>query len=70
MGRVPRGRRPAAGRQPDRRGGSGGWVRGHLADYKKPRYVEFVDELPRDPNGKVVKRKLRDDYIASLASLS
>ncbi len=43
------------------------WVRGHLADYKKPRYIEFVDELPRDPNGKVVKRKLRDDYIASLS---
>jgi long-chain acyl-CoA synthetase len=46
------------------------WVREHLADYKKPRHVEFVDELPRDPNGKVVKRKLRDDYIASLAALS
>ena len=46
------------------------WVRDHMADYKKPRYVEFVDELPRDPNGKVVKRKLRDDYVASLASLS
>ncbi len=41
-----------------------------LADYKKPRSIEFVDELPRDPNGKVVKRKLRDDYIASLASSS
>jgi long-chain acyl-CoA synthetase len=45
------------------------WVRDHLADYKRPRFVEFVDELPRDPNGKVVKRKLRDDYIAALSSL-
>jgi long-chain acyl-CoA synthetase len=41
------------------------WVRSRLADYKKPRFVLFVDELPRDPNGKVVKRKLRDDYIES-----
>jgi long-chain acyl-CoA synthetase len=46
------------------------WVRDRLADYKKPRHVEFVAELPRDPNGKVVKRKLRDDYVASLASLN
>jgi long-chain acyl-CoA synthetase len=46
------------------------WVRDRLADYKKPRFVEFVDELPRDPNGKVVKRRLRDDYVASLAALS
>jgi long-chain acyl-CoA synthetase len=45
------------------------WVRTRLADYKKPRHVEFVDELPRDPNGKVVKRKLRDDYVAALGSL-
>jgi acyl-CoA synthetase (AMP-forming)/AMP-acid ligase II len=46
------------------------WVRDHLADYKRPRRVEFVDELPRDPNGKVVKRKLRADYLAEVASLS
>jgi long-chain acyl-CoA synthetase len=45
------------------------WVRERLADYKKPRHVELVEELPRDPNGKVVKRKLRDDYVASLAAL-
>lgn len=40
------------------------WCRDGLADYKKPRVVEFVDELPRDPNGKVVKRRLRDEYLA------
>jgi acyl-CoA synthetase (AMP-forming)/AMP-acid ligase II len=45
------------------------WVREHLADYKRPRIVEFVDELPRDPNGKVVKRKLRADYLSALTSL-
>lgn len=31
----------------------------HLAGYKKPRYVEFVDSLPRNPSGKVLKTELR-----------
>lgn len=35
------------------------WCREKLADYKCPRTVEFVDVLPRDPNGKVLKRDLR-----------
>ncbi|MCF8034559.1 MAG: AMP-binding protein [Desulfarculaceae bacterium] len=33
-----------------------------LADYLKPRSVDFVSELPRSPVGKVLKRKLRDQY--------
>jgi long-chain acyl-CoA synthetase len=41
------------------------WCREHLADYKRPRVVEFVDELPRDPNGKVRKPKLREAWIAA-----
>ena len=40
------------------------WVRERLADYKRPRIVEFVDELPRDPNGKTRKPKLREAYLA------
>ncbi len=40
------------------------WVRDRLADYKRPRIVEFVTELPRDPNGKVRKPKLREAYVA------
>ena len=39
------------------------YVREHLADYKRPRVVEFVDELPRDPNGKVRKPKLREAWL-------
>jgi len=35
------------------------WVRARLADYKVPHAWEVVDELPRDPNGKVLKRLLR-----------
>ena len=30
-----------------------------LADYKVPRQWEFVDELPRNPTGKVLKHELR-----------
>lgn len=36
----------------------------HLAGYKRPRSVDFVTELPRDPNGKLYKRWLRDPYWA------
>ncbi len=35
-----------------------------LAKYKLPRSVDFIDEMPRDPNGKLYKRKLRDPYWA------
>ena len=31
-----------------------------LAKYKLPKLVEYIDELPRDDNGKLYKRKLRD----------
>jgi long-chain acyl-CoA synthetase len=33
-----------------------------LAKYKTPKTIDFVAELPRDPNGKLYKRKLRDPY--------
>ncbi len=33
-----------------------------LADFKVPAAVEFVDELPRQPNGKVLKRALREQH--------
>jgi long-chain acyl-CoA synthetase len=34
----------------------------HLAKYKLPRTVKLVASLPRDPNGKLYKRRLRDPY--------
>ena len=34
------------------------YVRDHLARYKVPRDVTFLDELPRNPTGKVLKREL------------
>jgi long-chain acyl-CoA synthetase len=33
-----------------------------LAKYKCPRTVDFTDAMPRDPNGKLYKRTLRDPY--------
>jgi long-chain acyl-CoA synthetase len=32
-----------------------------LARFKLPRTIEFVDELPREPNGKVLKNRLREE---------
>ena len=40
------------------------FARHNLAHYKAPRSVDFLDELPRDPNGKLYKRSLRDRYFA------
>ena len=37
---------------------------GRLAKMKWPRSIDFVDELPRDPSGKLLKRRLRDPYWA------
>jgi fatty-acyl-CoA synthase len=37
---------------------------GRLAGYKRPRSVDFVDALPRNPSGKVLKRELREKYWA------
>ncbi len=36
------------------------WCREHLASYKRPRAVHFLDELPKNPSGKILKRELRD----------
>ena len=36
------------------------YCRSHLADYKRPRQVVFLAELPRNPTGKILKRELRD----------
>ena len=35
---------------------------GVLARYKCPRSIDFTDAMPRDPNGKLYKRRLRDPY--------
>jgi long-chain acyl-CoA synthetase len=35
-----------------------------LAKFKLPRSIDYVDALPRDPNGKLYKRRLREPYWA------
>ena len=36
------------------------YCRKGLADFKRPRKVTFLEELPRNPTGKILKRELRD----------
>jgi len=38
------------------------YARERLAGFKVPRSVDFAEELPRDDNGKLYKRRLRDPY--------
>ncbi len=38
------------------------YTRAHIAHYKAPRSVDFVDALPRMENGKIYKRLLRERY--------
>jgi acyl-CoA synthetase (AMP-forming)/AMP-acid ligase II len=40
------------------------FCRERIASYKKPRHVVFVDALPRNASGKVLKRELRDRIAA------
>jgi len=34
----------------------------NLASYKKPKSVEFIGELPKNPYGKILKKDLREKY--------
>jgi acyl-CoA synthetase (AMP-forming)/AMP-acid ligase II len=38
------------------------WARERIAGYKLPRSVDFIDALPRNPTGKILKRELRKPY--------
>ncbi|GAC1605746.1 MAG: fatty acid--CoA ligase [Acidimicrobiales bacterium] len=42
------------------------YCRRHLAGYKCPTSVGFIDALPRTPSGKVLKRELREPYWAGI----
>ena len=39
-----------------------GWARERLAHYKCAKSVDFVDALPRNPSGRLLKRILRQPY--------
>ena len=39
-----------------------GFCRGQLADFKRPRSVDFVDQLPKNNNGKLSRKDVRETY--------
>src|SRR5487761_185304 len=41
-----------------------GFAAARIAGYKKPRSIDFVEDLPRDAAGKLLKRKIREPYWA------
>lgn len=38
------------------------WTRERIASYKCPKSVDFIDILPRNPSGKILRRELRQPY--------
>jgi long-chain acyl-CoA synthetase len=34
----------------------------HIAHYKAPKTVEFVESLPKNPQGKILKKEIRSKY--------
>jgi acyl-CoA synthetase (AMP-forming)/AMP-acid ligase II len=44
-----------------------GFCRERLGSVKVPKRLKFVQELPRSPNGKVLKRAIRDQYWSGMA---
>jgi long-chain acyl-CoA synthetase len=45
------------------------WATNRLARFKTPKTIDYLAELPRDPNGKLYKRKLRDPYWEGRAQI-
>lgn len=46
------------------------FCRARLAHYKCPRSIDFIDKLPRNENGKLYKRRLRERYRGDAAAHS
>ena len=42
------------------------YVLSHMAKFKVPRYVQFMDAFPMNPAGKILKYKMRENAIAAL----
>ncbi|WP_251864015.1 AMP-binding protein [Achromobacter sp. Marseille-Q4962] len=43
------------------------WCKDKLTGYKRPRYVEFRDELPKSNVGKILRRELRDEAVSAMS---
>jgi fatty-acyl-CoA synthase len=37
-------------------------ARAKLADFKRPQHIFFVEDLPRNAAGKILKRELREEF--------
>lgn len=46
----------------------GSFARARLSSVKVPRQIDFIQELPRQPTGKLFKRLLRDDYLKAASA--
>ena len=44
------------------------FVAEQLTNYKRPKIVEFRDELPKTPVGKILRRALRDEVMKQKAA--
>ena len=42
------------------------WARERIAGYKAPKSVDFIEALPRNPSGKILRRELREPYWAGI----
>lgn len=42
------------------------WARQRIAHFKAPKSVDFVETLPRNPSGKILRRELREPYWDAL----
>jgi acyl-CoA synthetase (AMP-forming)/AMP-acid ligase II len=40
------------------------WAKERIAGYKAPKSVDFIDSLPRNPSGKILRKDLREPYWA------
>jgi acyl-CoA synthetase (AMP-forming)/AMP-acid ligase II len=38
------------------------FARARIAGYKLPKSVDFIEALPRNPSGKILRRELREPY--------
>ena len=45
------------------------YIAERVAPYKRIREVEFVDEIPKSPSGKILRRLLREEHGAAKAGI-